>query len=414
MNEIDEQYNNNYFNEDLIKQSEKLPNEIKKSINKGKIIEKEWDDNNLPSLINDCIIIENNIKETNKINDNIQKTKSNQELKIDYNIDEPKIKNLIEMIQNFGKIVIDDEITIYDDFKIETKRAAHILKNHKEKIYCLCVMKDGRLVSGSRDSSIIIYNKNTYQPDLIIDNQHNDSITCLTQLNSGILVSCSFDKTIKLFNINDNKYEICQTLNSHNGPVSKLIELKNKTLVSCSYDSSIIFYVKDNNQYKKDFQHSASSQCNSIIQIKDNEICYSESNNSQICFYNFIERQIKATISNISKHNGIKEWFLMITKDLLLIPGINKISIVNTNQYKLVRIIDVPNAGKIIGVCKLNKNMLLTADYSTTIRQWKIEGDNLTLISQKKNTHDGRINYLLNMKNGLIASCSHDKSIILW
>ena len=30
----------------------------------------------------------------------------------------------------------------------------------------------------------------------------------------------------------------------------------------------------------------------------------------------------------------------MISKELLLIPGINKISIININKYKLIRIID--------------------------------------------------------------------------
>ena len=71
--DIDEYYNNIYFKEDLIKKSEKLPNKIKKSIEKGKIIDKEWNENNLSSLINDCINIENNIKEINIINDNIKK-----------------------------------------------------------------------------------------------------------------------------------------------------------------------------------------------------------------------------------------------------------------------------------------------------------------------------------------------------
>ena len=58
---------------------------------------------------------------------------------------------------------------------------------------------------------------------------------------------------------------------------------------------------------------------------------------------------------------------IMITKDLLLITGQNKISIININNYKL-RIIDVPGASFIRGVCMLNKNMLLTGDYENIIR----------------------------------------------
>ena len=51
----------------------------------------------------------------------------------------------------------------------------------------------------------------------------------------------------------------------------------------------------------------------------------------------------------------------MLTKDLLLITGFNQISIINVNNYKL-RIINVPGAGCIWGLCILNQNMLLTGD----------------------------------------------------
>ena len=63
-----------------------MPKKIKKSIEKGKKISKDWEENNLCSLINDCVNIENNIKEINQINDNINKYKLNQDYKIDYNI----------------------------------------------------------------------------------------------------------------------------------------------------------------------------------------------------------------------------------------------------------------------------------------------------------------------------------------
>ena len=50
--EIDNIYNNKYFDENIIKKGEKLPKQIKLSIEKGKLIDKEWDNNNLYSYIN--------------------------------------------------------------------------------------------------------------------------------------------------------------------------------------------------------------------------------------------------------------------------------------------------------------------------------------------------------------------------
>ena len=104
----------------------------------------------------------------------------------------------------------------------------------------------------------------------------------------------------------------------------------------------------------------------------------------------------------------------MITKELLVIPGENRISIINVNEYKLVRIIEVPGSSWICGICFLNKNMLLTGDWSKVIRQWKIEGDNLTFISSKEKVHNDWINVLLNLGEGHIASGSNDKTIKIW
>ena len=298
---------------------------------------------------------------------------------------------------------------LYNDFNIELKEPIHKLNYHTGTIFCLTIMNDGRLVSCSSDGSIIIYNKETYKPELIIK-EHSDTVKYIIQLSSGILASCSFDGSIKLFNIKENKYEVLQTLNDHKDWVKKIIELKNKTLVSCSDDWSIIFYVKDNIKYKKNYQISTNGSCSNIIQTKDNEICYSEykDSNERICFYDLLERKIKSSISNISNCNMI-----MMTKDLLLITGENKISIINVNNYKL-RIINVPGAGGIWGVCILNQNMLLTGDDQSTIRQWRIEGDNLILISKKEKAHDDSIFGLLNLGNGHIASCSWYKTIKIW
>ena len=164
------------------------------------------------------------------------------------------------------------------------RKPIHKLTNHSSSVFCLCVLNDGRLVSGSADKSIIIYNKDTYQPDLIIK-KHNNYICCIIQLSSGELVSCSSDNLINLYKIKGVQYELVQTLNYHSNIVWKILELKNKALISCSNDSSIIFYFKNNNEFKKNYQISTNGPCYSIIQTKDNEICYSESKDNRICFY---------------------------------------------------------------------------------------------------------------------------------
>ena len=73
--EVDEQFNKNYFKENLVQKSEKLPNKIKMSLERGKNIDKEWNDKALSSMIQNCIDIEKNIQEINEINNKIKKNK---------------------------------------------------------------------------------------------------------------------------------------------------------------------------------------------------------------------------------------------------------------------------------------------------------------------------------------------------
>ena len=335
------------------------------------------------------------------------------ELKEIIKMKDEEIKLLKDKLNKYTNKEIKSNNNIYNNFDIKLKEPIHILNNHTDCVYCLSILKDGRIVSGSEDKSIIIYNKETYQPDLTIK-EHSKGITCITTLSSGILASCSWDKTIKLFNIKDNKYEISQTLKNHTDMVYKIIELKNKSLVSCSNDNTIIFYNKDyNNKYRQDYKLNINDYCFSIIETKDNEICYSESSN-KIYFYDSLQKKEISKINNIKLNSYTIEGLMKINLELLLIPGRNKISIININKYILLKIIKVPNSGYIIGTCMLNENILLTGDSNKAIREWKIEGDNLILISIKENAHNDSIWSIIKTVEGHIISGSRDNSIKIW
>ena len=81
-----------------------LPKRIKLSLEKGKSINKEWDNNNINSYINDCINIENNIKFINNINENINKCKNNEKIKIKFEPKEDSLNYFLDTIKSFGNI----------------------------------------------------------------------------------------------------------------------------------------------------------------------------------------------------------------------------------------------------------------------------------------------------------------------
>ena len=350
------------------------------------------------------------IKEENININNNDLIKTITELKEIIKSKDEKIKSLEEKLNQYNISTNDNN---YNNFDIKLKEPLHQVKYHTSGIRCATVLNDGRFATGSSDNSIIIYNNKTFKPDLTIK-EHSDYVRSLIQLSSGILCSGSGDKTIKLYNINGNTYNVLQTLSYHTDTVTKIIELRNKKLVSCSYDNTIIFYFKDNNQYTKDFNIKTNGYNGPIIQTKNNEICYYEDTNSALCFFDLQERKNITKINNISVTYYICDSLLMMSNDLLLAAGENKLTIININSHSIIRSIDVSGSSSICSACLLTDDIILTADCNHRIIQWRIQHDNLELISKKENAHDSSIFVLKKIGNGLIMSGDHNGEVKIW
>ena len=105
LSEVDKQFSDKFISENIIKENEYLPTKIQLSLEKGKNIDKDWNnENKLNSIINDCINIENNIKEITDIKDNIKNINDNK-IKINFYPDEEnKMRKFLETIKFFGKV----------------------------------------------------------------------------------------------------------------------------------------------------------------------------------------------------------------------------------------------------------------------------------------------------------------------
>ena len=116
--EVDKIYDEIFFTEDIVKKGEKLPKKINESIQQGNLINNDWNENKyeLNYLLNDCINIENNMKEIDIINGSIAKY-NNTKTEIKYD-SEKDLKELLDIIKNFGEIIFGNLPRISDKFNI--------------------------------------------------------------------------------------------------------------------------------------------------------------------------------------------------------------------------------------------------------------------------------------------------------
>ena len=104
----------------------------------------------------------------------------------------------------------------------------------------------------------------------------------------------------------------------------------------------------------------------------------------------------------------------MMSDDLLLAAGENKLTIININSHNIIRSIDVTGSSWINSICLLKDDIILTADYNHRIIQWRIQNDNLVLISKKENAHDNWIGVLKKIGNGHIMSGDAKGEVKIW
>ena len=76
LSRVNNEFKRLFFDEKFLKISESLPNKVNEILEKGKLINKEWKDDKSTPLINECINIEQSIKDINRIKNKIKKINS--------------------------------------------------------------------------------------------------------------------------------------------------------------------------------------------------------------------------------------------------------------------------------------------------------------------------------------------------
>ena len=204
--EVDELFNKFYANEDIIKESEKLPNKIKLCLEKGKKIDKNWNNIELKLLLHDCINLENNIEDIEEVVERIKKCNENHNhKKIRFRPDETTINDFLEKIKIFGNF----------DFNILKFKKCPMMINNDKKY----------LLSGE-NQNICTKIGNDYWMGTICDKELNNSGECswkikiLKSNNNYIMVGVApidFD----LYNSNYSTcgwYLYCNNSSLYSGP----------------------------------------------------------------------------------------------------------------------------------------------------------------------------------------------------
>ena len=315
------------------------------------------------------------------------------------------------------------------------------LNYHKRGLSHILILKDGRLSSSSADETLIIYNKDTFKPDIIIQ-EHGDYVNYHIQLRNENIVTCSWDFTLKIIQLlPDNRYKIIQTLEEHEDVVDKAIELEDGKLLTVADDKFIILWkqnAKNNNLYEveKKIKCSVERYPNSNIVLINNDLLlgtsqsdyklrfYEINNNFQLGFF------FDGVVFSFSRNSVL----YINEKDLLFVGGTNDNGIYLFKLKKIPAfigkyfddwinevhsIILLEDGDIVMGVQEKEKGKGDENDgnenYSFSICKFGINKNEVVLLDKVKNAHEDLINGIIHWKEkNMFVSCSKDRKVKLW
>jgi WD40 repeat protein len=152
----------------------------------------------------------------------------------------------------------DNTIKIWN---LNNYQCLETLKNHAP-VQCLLFLSNDLLACGLRDGTINIWNLQEIKIVRSNFGRRKETILCLTNDYLGRLISGSSDKTINIWNSNSNSIELLKVLNGHENHVLCLKTINDgHFLLSGSLDETIRKWNIDSGECLEKFHFNCSINC---------------------------------------------------------------------------------------------------------------------------------------------------------
>ena len=439
--EVDKEYEKMNFNDNILKESQKLPNKIKISLEKGEKLCKEMDNNiNSYSLVYDCVNIENEIKNINLINEKIKKFSSvNSQIKFISG----NIENIIESIKKFGGINeennnlnnnININILDFNPNKIECikKLSDHCGYGGSSYIsdgICFFISKQNEYIlsyidSKSNNKSIIFYDINNNNEIKRFNNAHEKAIHSIRYYDYklyDIILTTSFNDDIKLWNYNENLniLTISKIFNDSNGVYTSCILFDNNSfLFICVGEFDYIkIYNSSGNFIRNIGNNNEHRRYINIFEINEKKYIVSggEKGINVFNYPSFTNYNCFIEGNDNSYHNYAKIIKINNIYNLIDVGAFNKIKIWDFFQKNLIKSISSNNNSILRGFITINNTYLIIGSEDKNIKVFDLNNE---ILIKEFNKHSS---YILGIKpikdknqNKYFVSYGPDNNIYLW
>ena len=387
---------------------------------------------NQDNNINNDIMLTNHIKNFSVINNDIPQLNSNveeiinqyngkkKELKLGYlygfntnkfSIEEKEKENF----NNISKIsnINNQNNNLNNNINIECRlgkkgfNCIKILRGHSEKVVSLIQLSSGKLISGSYDNSIRIWNLNNDEQELIIN--ENGKVFCILEFEKDKILTGTSENCINLWDINYDDNTCIYSFIGHDYWVNALVKCNNNYFASGSNDCDIKIW----DYYNKICKSTLKGHVDCILSLfllKNNDLC-SGSADLTLRIWDWENSECLSILK------GHEKWVKCVIEldNGIILTGSDDKTIKLWENYINIGTLE-GHTHSVRTFCQINNKFFASGSFDCTIKIWEI---NKWKCVQTLYGHESNIICLITLNsrisnNYIIASCSNDKTIKIW
>ena len=275
-------------------------------------------------------------------------------------------------------------------------------KAHQEKIVCIIELNSGKIATGSYDSTIKIWNLDTFECEKTIN--EDGHVFCLLEFDENMILSGTNQSTIQLWDINNSYGDKIYTFEGHELWINCIVKCNNKYFSSCSNDTDIRIW--DYHLRKCINVLKGHDDCVlALTKLNDGRLC-SGSADLKIKIWNWELGTCDITLV------GHKRWVKCICQlsNGFILSGSDDKTIKVWKDNIIINDL-IGHNHSVRAICQISEELFASASFDKTIRIWDI---NSMECVQVLNGHSSNVIGILYHKSGCLVSCSNDHYIKIW